>query len=88
MDKNTKIETFAAYIVRKCFTHTKEPKEAWNKRNRGEGVYRGRNQMKRDVKAAHAIDRLAHIRWMRSPFGGNSERHVPKLKRVPREIFE
>lgn len=85
--KEVKIENFRQYLARKLLPYkAREPKESWNRRNRGEGMFPGKNQEKRARRAAHALDRLAHIRWTNGMHGNGGR--TPKLKRVPAYVFE
>lgn len=86
-------ETFRQYLARKLLPYkAARPKLAWDKENRGQGIFPGKNAEKRQRRAAHAMDRLAQIRAFRRgavPDGlGASDHHVPKLKHVPADVFE
>lgn len=88
------IETFRQHLARLrtyCKILRAEPHVVtWESRNHGEGLNQGfgKNLRKRTDRHARKLNRLAHIRFMRSPYGGSSLAHCPKLKRVPASVFE
>lgn len=91
MEKKTIIETFRQRLARQFsgFWHPPEAKVIkWDAENKGEGMppWDGRNVQKRQRRAAAKQDRLAHIRYYRKTLGVTYA--VPKMKRVPRVVFE
>jgi len=57
----------------------------WESKGENIAPWDGKNRQKRAEREGRRIDRLAHIAYERR--NGN-EKHVPKLKRVPRSVFE
>ncbi len=79
-------ETFQQYLMRKRNAfHINAPKAAWDAENRGENTPPGRNAMKRQQRAMRVLDRLSHIKHTRLVL--MDPRPVPKLKRVPEDIW-
>jgi len=87
-EKEKRPETFREYLARKLLpfkTVAADGLEPWDRMNRGANTFRGKNQKKRERRAAAKLDRLAAIRYYRRVLGFD---HVPKLKRYPAVIFE
>ena len=77
---------FQQYLWWKRNPKMAKKEDSWHRVNFGRGVptSEGKNFKKRIAREAHRIDRLAQIRAFRL----DSDAHVPKLKRIPAEVFE